>query len=144
MIIIRKMLEKDLSEVVEIEQSCFTSDAWSESSFVYAMESDELLSLTAEIDGRVAGYIVVTRIVEASIDSIAVSPEYRRQGVAEKLIWAALEGFSGDVFLEVRQSNLAARELYKKLGFEEISVRKNYYEKPTENAIIMKTQLCFD
>lgn len=142
--IIRKMLEKDLSEVVEIEQSCFTSDAWSESSFVYAMESDELLSLTAEIDGRVAGYIVVTRIVEASIDSIAVAPEYRRQGVAEKLIRAALEGFSGDVFLEVRQSNLAARELYKKLGFEEISVRKNYYEKPTENAIIMKTQLCFD
>lgn len=144
MIIIRKMLEKDLSEVEKIEQSCFTSDAWSESSFVYAMESDELLSLTAEIDGRVAGYIVVTRIVEASIDSIAVSPEYRRQGVAEKLIRAALEGFSGDVFLEVRQSNLAARELYKKLGFEEISVRKNYYEKPTENAIIMKTQLCFD
>lgn len=144
MIIIRKMLEKDLSEVERIEQSCFTSDAWSESSFVYAMESDELLSLTAEIDGRVAGYIVVTRIVEASIDSIAVAPEYRRQGVAEKLIRAALEGFSGDVFLEVRQSNLAARELYKKLGFEEISVRKNYYEKPTENAIIMKTQLCFD
>lgn len=144
MIVIRKMLKKDLSEVERIEQSCFTSDAWSESSFVYAMENDELLSLTAEIDGRVAGYIVVTRIVEASIDSIAVSPEYRRQGVAEKLIRAAFEGYSGDVFLEVRQSNLAARELYKKLGFEEISVRKNYYEKPTENAIIMKTQLCFD
>lgn len=144
MIVIRKMLKKDLSEVERIEQSCFTSDAWSESSFVYAMENDELLSLTAEIDGRVAGYIVVTRIVEASIDSIAVAPEYRRQGVAEKLIRAAFEGYSGDVFLEVRQSNLAARELYKKLGFEEISVRKNYYEKPTENAIIMKTQLCFD
>lgn len=141
MIIIRKMLEKDLSEVEKIEQSCFTSDAWSESSFVYAMESDELLSLTAEIDGRVAGYIVVTRIVEASIDSIAVAPEYRRQGVAEKLIRAALEGFSGDVFLEVRQSNLAARELYKKLGFEEISVRRNYYERPDEDAIIMKAQL---
>lgn len=139
--IIRKMLEKDLFEVEQIEQICFTSDAWSESSFLYAIESNELLSLVAEVDGEIAGYIVATKIIEANIDSIAVASKYRRQGIAEKLIKAAFEGFSGEVFLEVRQSNSAARELYKKLGFEELYTRKDYYENPIENAIIMKSQL---
>lgn len=138
---IKRMKEQDLAQVLEIEKECFASDAWSEDMFKYAVNTEGFCSLSAFADnGELAGYIIVTEFVDANIDSIAVKREYRRQGIAESLIEAALKGFSGDVFLEVRVSNTPAISLYEKLGFEKIALRKDYYDFPCEDAIIMKAE----
>ena len=98
----------------------------------------------AEVDGIRAGYLV-TRVVapgESEVLYLEVEPAFRRQGIAEALLRSALERTSGDWFLEVRESNLAAQALYKKLGFVNVGVRPNYYpdgpgEKP-ESGIVFR------
>jgi len=93
---------------------------------------------------RVAGFLVTraTADGEAEVLNLAVAPEYRRRGVARALMCAFLRGFRGDVFLEVRGSNSAARNFYKSLGFQELTLRKNYYGTPPETAIVMKFHSC--
>ena len=78
---------------------------------------------------------------EADIVRVAVLPEYRRRGIAEKLLLKSFEINETDaVFLDVRESNAAAINLYKSLGFKDTGVRKDYYSNPTENAILMKKE----
>lgn len=134
---IRKMTLEDIPRVMNIENACFSGEAWSPDSFEFSILNQGYAALVADSGDDIAGYTVVSLFGEANIDSLAVKSEYRRQGVAKALIKAALSGFTGDVFLEVRQSNLPARELYRKLGFEQIYVRKNYYINPAEDAIVM-------
>ena len=78
---------------------------------------------------------------EAYITNIAVFPEYRRQGVAQKLLQKAIDGAKSRdcvfITLEVRKSNSNAIALYEKLDFKNVGERKNFYTNPTENAIIM-------
>ena len=93
-------------------------------------------------DGRVIGYIIGTKIPpESEIYRIAVRKDKRQRGIGYRLLSYALKTERGSgvetVFLEVRESNTPARALYKAYGFNEIGVRKNYYQKPTENAIVM-------
>jgi len=71
-----------------------------------------------------------------------VSPGHRRRGIGRALMRAFLEGFRGTVYLEVRESNQAARAFYKSLGFQEITIRPRYYEAPQEAAIVMKFLSC--
>jgi ribosomal-protein-alanine N-acetyltransferase len=94
--------------------------------------------------GRVAGFLVTRRTAEgeAEILNLAVAPEFRRRGFARALLCAFLHGFRGDVFLEVRSSNSSARGLYKSLGFQELTLRTNYYGTPPEAAIVMKFHSC--
>jgi ribosomal-protein-alanine N-acetyltransferase len=98
----------------------------------------------AERQRRVAGFLVARRTAEgeAEVLNLAVAPEFRRQGVARALMRAFLHGFQGDVFLEVRSSNLSALEFYKSLGFQELTLRTDYYERPPEAAIVMKFHSC--
>ena len=93
---------------------------------------------------RVAGFLVTRRTAEseAEVLNLAVAPEFRRQGVARALMGAFLHVFRGDVFLEVRSSNSSAREFYKSLGFQELTLRKDYYGTPPEAAIVMKFHSC--
>ena len=76
--------------------------------------------------------------------NVAVAPDYRRQGVGEKLILALVDALkergSHWLMLEVRQSNAPARALYAKLGFAEVGRRKNYYSKPREDALILRKE----
>ncbi len=87
-----------------------------------------------------AGYLAWRVLTEGECEilDLAVAPEFRRQGVARALLLSFLGGFQGAVFLEVRRSNQAARELYKCLGFEELTLRPDYYDDPPEAAIVMK------
>ena len=88
---------------------------------------------------------MVARILaddEREILNLAVAPEFRRKGVARALFEHAMRNFSGDVFLEVRESNGLAIELYKSLGFKELSRRAGYYDAPPETAIVMKFHSC--
>lgn len=141
MIVIRTMSERDSSAVWELEKKCF-SVPWSEES-IRAMFSEEgYWNLTARDDGSLVGYIGMKAVLdEADITNVAVDPDRRRQGIG-KMLLRGLLAKAGDmgirrIFLEVRVSNTAARALYEQAGFRTVDVRKNYYEKPKEDAYIM-------
>lgn len=139
--IIRKMLISDLGDIIGIEKSCFSADAWSEGDFSFRLFEGEprFINLVTEDGGRTIAYITACVVVgEMNIDSVAVSPDYRRRGIATKLINTAVDIASPEtVMLEVRESNEGAIALYESLGFEIVGTRRKYYERPVENAILM-------
>ncbi len=96
--------------------------------------------LVAEVEGRVAGFLVWRAIdsAESELLNLAVAPEFRRRGVARGLFKLFQERAATVIFLEVRESNMAARGLYNSLGFQEVGVRRQYYPKSLESAIVMK------
>lgn len=126
----------------ELDILCVGSDGWSENSFRSEVEKDNGIVLYISSGNRVialiSGYYAVG---EGDITSVAVHPDHRRKGLAQKLICEfekKLPKLTENIFLEVRKSNAAATELYKKCGFEPLSVRKNFYVKPLENAVVMR------
>lgn len=146
MIQIREMKEEDLPQVTEIEKKCF-SLPWSEKSYRDFLQREDTVFLTAEDSrtGRVAGYCGVLLVPdEGDITNVAVDPDRRREGtgtlLVKELVRRSAERGSVILFLEVRKSNLAAVRLYEKEGFAKIGSRKNYYEKPTEDAWIMRRE----
>ena len=141
--IFRQMKPEDLDSIIKIESTCFTANAWSEDDFLYLIneKSDAVryINVVAEENGEIAAYLAAVTIAdEMNVDSVAVKPEYRRKGVASKIIdFAISEAKASVITLEVRESNLPAISLYRSLGFEQTGMRKNYYERPVENAILM-------
>lgn len=146
----RLMGVDDVSEVARLEESIF-SMPWSAKSIESAQENDDniyivcvksIASMTEDLKESVVGYIGIWgSFDEGEITNVAIDSEYRRKGLARKML-----EYSFDVskkrgierlILEVRESNEPARRLYLGLGFEELGVRKNFYEKPVENAVIM-------
>jgi ribosomal-protein-alanine N-acetyltransferase len=96
----------------------------------------------AEADGRIVGMVVNWLLVdEAHVATIAVHPEFRRRGIARELLAYSLRFMMGEgavsSFLEVRESNIAAREMYRKFGYENTGRRKAYYKDNNEDAILM-------
>ncbi len=141
MLEIRNAEAGDIAYILEIERECFDSDAWSEDDFCYRLAEDGFITLVAVENCRVAGYCALSCFYDINIDSVAVSPGYRRRGIAGALLRRALEGLDGKAYLEVRSSNIPAQLLYKALGFAEIGVRRNYYDSPTEDAIVMSADI---
>lgn len=137
--IIREMRVPDVGAVLDIEKTCFTADAWCEEDFEYRFNDDGFINLVCEDEGKVVGYITTGYVLgELSIDSVAISPEYRRKGIAKKLIEKVIEKTDPDVvLLEVRKSNAPAIALYESLGFEKVGIRREYYQLPVEDAILM-------
>ena len=139
--ILRKMTETDVADVLRLESVCFSAEAWDEISFLYRIGHEEtFLCLVAYCGDELCGYIAVcTQFDEMTVDSLAVSPNHRRQGIATKLIdEATFLCKPNRTILEVRESNFAARELYKRLGFREMTLRRGYYDKPEEDAVVME------
>lgn len=139
-IIVRPMEETDIAELVLIEKECF-SLPWSEQSFRDSYALPYAQFFVGEIGGRIAGYAGLYKVGdEGDITNVAVSHIYRRKGVAktimESVIQFAKEQEMDCITLEVRESNSPAIALYEKMGFKNIGVRKNFYEKPIESAII--------
>jgi ribosomal-protein-alanine N-acetyltransferase len=93
---------------------------------------------------RVAGFLVSRALVEGEIEllNLAVAPEFRRRGVARKLVESLLAESPGVVYLEVRESNQSARKFYNHMGFQEVGSRSGYYQAPPEAAIVMKFHSC--
>lgn len=138
---IRNMQPQDLAQVCRIEKENF-SLPWSEKSFLESMERNDTVFLTALVNDEVAGYIGCYCIAgTGEITNVAVSVAYRRRGIGGMLLkklyeeGAALD--TREFFLEVRESNEAAISLYSRQGFVKEGIRKNFYEKPVENAVIM-------
>ncbi len=141
MIEITQTQERDLNEIAQIERAIF-SLPWSRDGFAASIASEHTVYLTARLDGTIAGYCGMTCCLdEGSITNVAVKQEYRRKGIACAMLRELLkEGQKRGVSaftLEARQSNAAALALYQKLGFQICGVRKNFYERPIEDAVIM-------
>ena len=139
------MTDKDVMSVYELERECF-SVPWSIKSISEELQNANARFLLAEINGETAGYIGSYFVSgEVYITNVAVKNKYRRKGVAvgllSELIELAKEAESEFVSLEVRCSNTQAISLYGKLGFEKIGIRKNFYENPREDALIMTKYL---
>jgi len=94
----------------------------------------------AEEDGHIAAFLVSreTAPAEREILNLVVDPLYRRRGIARALLQHEIEGFRGAWFLEVRESNTAALELYRTARFEAVGRRSEYYHDPLEDAIVMR------
>ena len=131
-----------LFQVAALERVCFPADPWSPELFLAALDNPGCAILLAEgEDGSILGYAVLSVVLdEGSLDNIAVAPEHRRQGVGDALL-STLIGFGRDnlstLTLEVRASNAPAAALYEKHGFTAVGRRKNYYNAPKEDAILM-------
>lgn len=144
MITVRKMCATDIEEVAAIEKTIF-SMPWSADSFRDSLALEHTIYLTAEVDGKIAGYCGMYKLFhEGEIVNVAVKSEYRKHGVAMAMLRELIqlgEAAEIDTFLlEVRETNRPARNLYEKLGFTQMGIRKNFYEKPVENAIVMWKQ----
>ncbi len=138
---IRPMTKDDIEQVVCIENSIFTIP-WSGKSFLDASTTPENVYLVCEENGIIQGYCGLWTVIdEGNITNMAVSPAYRRKGIARQLMQEMEKrGRMKDVsvfFLEVRESNTPARNLYEIMGYRVIGRRKNFYEKPAEDALIM-------
>jgi [ribosomal protein S18]-alanine N-acetyltransferase len=96
------------------------------------------------LDDRIAGFAVsrITGPDERELLNLAVAPEYRRRGAGAGLVRSLTTGTAVCVFLEVRESNRAARVFYKTLGFQDVGLRPEYYASPPESAIVMKFHSC--
>lgn len=139
-ITIRKAEPSDAHILSLIDKECLAAECWSENAFSEDLKRKDTLTLIAEYEGRAMGFINVSVVLpEANINTVAVLPSFRRNGIADILISAVVSGLSDieDFHLEVRESNTPAISLYRKNGFEEDGVRKNFYTNPTENAILM-------
>jgi len=134
-----------VAAVAEMERQCF-SDPWSEKSVASELNNPLSLWLIAEVDGVVAGYVGSQTVLDsADMMNLAVSQSFRRQGIGERLVNCLTEELKEKgvktLLLEVRISNEPARELYQKLGFEVVGKRPRYYEKPREDALILRKEL---
>lgn len=137
----RRSTPHDADGIARLEEEIFP-DPWSWRSVSDLITTEGAMCFTALDNGRVVAY-VIGRIIppEGEIYRVAVAPEYRRRGIAYRLLDYAMKTSRGDglevAFLEVRSMNTAAISLYSAYGFKEIGRRKGYYHNPSDDAIIM-------
>ena len=152
-IIIMRMSEHDLLEIVEIEEQSGLS-RWGWAAYYAELQSGnrELMLVARPTrsstiqSGPIAGYIVARETAgELHINNVAVRAEYRRRGIGaallERVIQEARLRKANTAFLEVRSANYAAQALYQKCGFHAIAQRANYYSEPREDAVVMSLLL---
>ncbi len=142
---VREILPFDLSRLIEIERASFPTP-WSKEALKVQILSPFAFNLLIEADGVVVGYIMcLISKDECHVLNLAIDPKFRRQGYGSKLFSSALsilrEKGIREVYLEVRESNLAAIKLYLKFGFKAVGRRKRYYEDTGEDAIVMHLSL---
>ena len=151
MIQIREMTIEDCDAVADIDRACFTQ-VWSVAMFRDTLAFPAYFYVVSVIltdhpentdEGRIVGFAGISIAADtADVINIGVLPEYRGQGIGNLLL-QKLEELAKDnnclnMMLEVRESNLPAIQMYHKHGFQDISVRKNYYSNPAEHGIVMQ------
>lgn len=141
---VSEMTPQDVPEVAVLERQIFTMP-WSENGFLSSLQSQDTLYLVVREKGRLLGYCgLLQSFDEADITNVAVSPEERGRGVGHAMLQELMRrGKERGIMrytLEVRTGNAAAIHLYQKLGFVSAGIRKNFYEKPREDALIMWTE----
>ena len=139
---IKKLTSDDIDyieQIFNLEKEIFKNSAFSKSYLNTLIKGDNSFVYVYLIDSKVCGYLIVLDSIDVyEILAIATIEEYRNKGIAQELL-AKIR--IKNIFLEVRESNQTAINFYKKNKFKEISIRKNYYSEPTENAVIMKLEV---
>ena len=138
---IRRMRESDLEGAARLEKRYF-SVPWTREQLGESLQSGQYLFLVAEENGQVAGYAGLLRVMdEGDVTNVVVDEAYRGKGLGTRLMAALLEEGRGcgmkEFTLEVRVSNQRAFRLYESLGFVQEGIRKRFYERPVEDALIM-------
>lgn len=139
--LISLMKEEEISQVAALEQACF-SEPWTEQGLRESFARPEYLFLTVTEEDRVVGYAGLYQVLdEGDITNIAVLPSARAKGIGTALTRALIEAGEQRAIqaftLEVRVGNASAIRIYEKLGFVSAGVRRGFYEKPKEDALIM-------
>ena len=142
---IRPMRPGDVSEVVYIENRAFQVP-WSERTFNSLLRQPHAALFVAESGGRIAGYAATWFVAdEAELGDLAVHPDFRRRGIGSRLLDRTLEEAGSRairvLYLEVRAGNEGARRLYERSGFEVVTVRRAYYRRPVEDAVVMRRMI---
>jgi len=142
--VVRRASPGDLAAIASLEKIAFT-DPWSPAEFTRLVGFANIIFFVAFDVARemIAGYAIVSAVLdEAEILNLAVSPSRRGMGVGGLLLDAGMSAAAAagatSAFLEVRESNAAARGLYASRGFSEISRRRRYYVKPVEDALVLR------
>ena len=140
-----EMDEQHIDTLVELEKICF-SHPWSWQGFEVELEKENSCFAIAVEGEEILGYMGMSYVLdEGYVYNVAVFPQHRRKGVAQKLIEAltqvSMENELSFLTLEVRESNAAAIALYEKFQFEKAGIRKNFYSQPQENGVIMTKML---
>ncbi|MBQ7012832.1 MAG: ribosomal protein S18-alanine N-acetyltransferase [Oscillospiraceae bacterium] len=141
---VKRLTERDiplLEQAASLERKCF-ADPWSYEMFqLEATRRGGMVLAAVNESGKLMGFLTASYVMDtADLTNVAVHPEFRRQGVGGMLIEAMLQelGDGVEVLLEVRVSNHAAIGMYESFGFVPVGTRKNYYDHPVEDAILMK------
>jgi ribosomal-protein-alanine N-acetyltransferase len=142
--VIRPAAEPDIPRIVEIERSSY-ADPWKENLFIEALGAGGKYLFVDEQRDELAGYVVFEPVLdEGHITNLAVDKKYRGKGIAtgllNKVLDLAEELNVKSMFLEVKESNEAAKKLYSKFGFKQIGRRKGYYSAVNEDALILKLE----
>ncbi|WP_427169987.1 ribosomal protein S18-alanine N-acetyltransferase [Fusobacterium nucleatum] len=139
---IRKLAINDvdyIEQIFNLEKEIFINSAFNKTYLETLIKADNSFIYVYLIENKVCGYLMVLDSIDVyEILAIATVKEYRNKGIAQELLDKIK---TKDIFLEVRESNQIAINFYKKNNFKEISIRKNYYSEPNENAIIMKLEV---
>jgi [ribosomal protein S18]-alanine N-acetyltransferase len=144
-VVLRRADVADMAAVAAIEQTSF-GDPWSLHAFTELLDDPRVSFLIADQGGAVRGYLVAWSILdEGEIGNLAVAASARRQGIGARLLDGAVDAARAEgilsLYLEVRDSNAAARALYASRGFVEIGRRRDYYRRPREDALVLRLQL---
>lgn len=139
---IKKLTSNDIDyieQIFNLEKEIFKSSAFNKSYLDTLIKGNNSFIYVCLIENKVCGYLIILDSIDVyEILAIATIKKYRNKGIAQELLDKIK---TKDIFLEVRESNQTAINFYKKNNFKEISIRKNYYSEPTENAIIMKLEV---
>ena len=135
---------ENIHGAAELAKQCFTTP-WSEEIYRRELENPQSVGFVCTDCGNVIGMIHCDFVLdELTLNTLCVAPEYRRLGIARRL-WTAvsemMQGVCTVCYLEVRESNLAARTLYESLGFRQNGYRPRYYSQPEEAAVLMQKTL---
>ena len=146
---IQRMQKSDVDNVINIEERAYGEHHWSKESFLNELSNDLARYYAAfDLDGNLVGYAGCWQILEeVHITNIAVSPDFRRQKIGERLLRQIIDDCYKNkakyITLEVRVSNNPAIKMYEKYGFKSLGVRKGYYQDNNEDALIMWTENIF-
>jgi len=154
---IRAAISGDVPSMLALERGCPTAAHWTEHHYenLFAAPADGVESLVLIVEmadpttppgeAPVLGFLVARHVAsDWELENIVVAPTARRKGVGRRLLEALLDRVAqtnGSVFLEVRESNIAARKLYEKAGFCETGRRKSYYINPAEDGVVYRYTL---
>ena len=139
---IKKLTSDDINymeQIFNLEKEIFKNSAFNKSYLDTLIKGNNSFIYVYLIENKVCGYLIILDSIDVyEILAIAAVEEYRNNGLAQEILDKIK---TKDIFLEVRESNQTAINFYKKNRFKEISIRKNYYSEPTENAVIMKLEV---